>query len=149
MGRRKHGRLLLSVPIKKVVGERSKAWFGWLYLALGLLYLLDAGRHRPHGADLVLPIVIGALWITGGVGWLWRSSHLRFYENGVLKPLSTDKQSPFLEWRQIERYYWEGNTVFLAAGESLADGFQIRPDYRAGVENLLAAHANAAKSAAT
>jgi hypothetical protein len=138
MWRREYGHLLLSVPVQKVIGQKSRAFVGWLYLGLGVLYLFDAVRHRPHGADWVLPIVIAAAWGASGVAWLWNSDRLRFYERGVLKPLSTDKQSRFLEWRQIERYYWEGNTVFLAAGEYLADGFQVQPDRRADVEHLLA-----------
>ena len=144
---KKYGRLLLSVPIQKIVGQKTTTWLGWLYFGIGALWLLSAVLDRARATAWVVRIGLAALSMAAGVGWLWRSSRLCFYEQGVLKPRSTDKQAPFVEWREIDRYYWEGNTVFLAAGQYLADGFQIRPDRRAEVESLLAARLKAAPAA--
>lgn len=120
----------------------------WLLLGGLVFYLLLLGGRIAAGRDLrglnAAPVLIP---VAVGVFNALRQT-VRLYENGIWVPAAPDKTpARFLAWSQIDRYQFEGDSLYLAGTESMLKGGPVRSatlivpqDAQAQVMSVLAGH---------
>lgn len=99
----------------------------WLLLAVLVFYLVIVGSRFASGRSVrwldagpaLIPVAIA-------VGTTLRRT-VRIHENGIWLPQSEDKvPARFLTWSQIDRYQFEGDSLYLAGTESTLKGGPVQ-----------------------